>query len=694
MSRYSEKFKNPDRRYAIYPIIHGSMASGRDIAEYYDSLGFAGVVGNVSYGRHFPDDKEEWERTEKGFRSFAKRGMHTWIYDEKGYPSGTAGAVVVERHPEYIAEGLYCYDYWRKIEGPCFYRADTPDTRLYKALLLPAEGGEALDVTHFLRENGALHIEVPAGRYYLFMMSSRRLFDGTHATESYSEPRNYISLSDKDAVREFISVTHEKYAEILKDEFGKSIVAFFTDEPSLISWYIRGGTFPLLPWLRSYPEVFENKYGYPFYRACVAAVTDLCPENKKRRCDFWEFIGDTVADGFFGTIRDWCHANNIKSSGHLLEEERLQAHVFNYGSLMKSAKRLDWPGIDQLNSEPKDLMNPGCIPIARLLASIADLNGEQETFTEFSDHTSQMRGTHVGIECVFASVNWHIALGINNFTSYYNFKPYSDEELRMLNTYTARAGYLARIGKRDSRIALFYPEASMWALYKVNTNVRQVDNSPEIRRLEQIFYAFSWGLLARQADFDYIDAEILESGAVVGGMLKYKDRAYSCIVIPGALYISESTAGRIKELLDAGVGVVFAGDMPKYSRDTGLDGGYDLLFSAFAGKPNFAFASFKENVPDLDLPVLPRPVRLESGGTSYLPSVLTHSRITEDGMKEVFVANMGSGDFTGRLTVEGYGCRASEASPLDGEIVPAAADGDGVRVCLKPYEGKFYIFGE
>ncbi|MHB1150724.1 MAG: hypothetical protein ACYCWE_10555 [Eubacteriales bacterium] len=694
MSRYSESFKNPDRRYAIYPIIHGGMASERNIAEHYEKLGFAGVVGNVPYGRGFPDDKEEWAKSEKGFRSFAERGMHTWIYDEKGYPSGTAGAVVTERHPEYIAQGLYCYDYWRPIDGPGFYRADTPDTKLYKALLLPIEGGEAVDVTQYQHENGTLYIDVPAGRYYLFMMSIRRLFDGTHATESYSEPRNYISLSDKDAAKEFISVTHKKYAEVLEDEFGKSIFAFFTDEPSLISWYIRGGTFPLLPWLHSYPEDFENKYGYPFYRACVAAVTDLCPQNKKRRCDFWEFIGDTVADGFFGIIQDWCHAHNIKSSGHLLEEERLQAHVYNYGSLMKSAKRLDWPGIDQLNSEPKDLMNPHCIPIARLLASIADFNGERETFTEFSDHTSQMRGSQIGIECIFASINWHIALGINNFTSYYNFGPFSDDDLRTLNTYAARVGYLERIGKRDSRIALFYPEASMWATYKVNTNIRQIDNSPEIRRLEQIFYACSWGLLALQCDYEYIDAEILESGVISNNKLRYKDRAYECIVMPGVTWLAESSAKRVNELLTAGISVIFAGDIPKYSRDTGLDAGFDKMFAGFEGKPNLSFAAFEENRINLDLPALPRPVKIKSDGTAYLPAILTHARITEDGIKEVFAANMGSEDFTGCLTVEGYDNNANVASPLDGEIIPAEKDGDGVLVFLKPYEGKFYIYGE
>ena len=127
-----------------------------------------------------------------------------------------------------------------------------------------------------------------------------------------------------------------------------------------------------------------------------------------------------------------------------------------------------------------------------------------------------------------------MALGINNLTSYYDFSPFDRGEIRALNTYAARCGYLIRQGRRDSRVALFYPEAAMWATYKVNTNPRQIDRSPEMTRLEEIFYACSWDLLARQVDYDYIDAEILESGTIEDGRLRYNGRAYECVVLPGA----------------------------------------------------------------------------------------------------------------------------------------------------------------
>ena len=373
-------FRDPDRRYGVYQIIHGGAASP-DLAEVFDRRGFAGIVGNIPYNWDFPHDEDGWRRTEEGFREYIRRGMRAWIYDEKGYPSGTAGGYVTESHPEFVAKGLYCYDYWRVIGGPSRYRADVPGDRLWKALLIPLgsgdtpNGGEPLtdrdpiDVTDCLNENGVLYINVPSGRYWLFMMCVRRLFDGTHATESYSEPRNYISLSDKAAAEAFIACTHENYRRILGDEFGHGIPAMFTDEPSLISWNIRNGVFPILPWLDSYPADFEARYGYPMAYACAAVVIGKGRDVIKRRCDFWDFIADTVAEGYFGTIRAWCRKNGLKSSGHMLEEERLQAHIVNYGSFFRAARQFDWPGIDQLQTETGALMNEGSIPIARFLAS-------------------------------------------------------------------------------------------------------------------------------------------------------------------------------------------------------------------------------------------------------------------------------------------------------------------------------------
>ncbi|MBE6615533.1 MAG: hypothetical protein E7631_09550 [Ruminococcaceae bacterium] len=696
IDKIRQSFREPDRRYAVYQIIHGGAADPQRAA-YYDERWFGGIVGNVNYPMDFPDNPEIWKSAETGIREYIRRGMHTWLYDEKGYPSGTAGGYVTEYHPEYIAKGLYCYDYWRKIGGPGIYRADVPGDTLWKAVLIPTEGGDPIDVTDCLNERGVLYVNVPAGTFYLFMMSIRRLFDGTHATESYSEPRNYISLSDKAATEAFIACTHEKYKEVLGDQFGKGVLAMFTDEPSLISWNIRKGVFPILPWLDSYPADFEKKYGYEFYKACVAVVLARGNDVTKRRCDFWEFIADTVADSYFGTIQDWCHANHLKSSGHMLEEERLQAHVYNYGSFYRSMKRFDWPGIDQLQTETGALMNDGAIPIARFIASFADINGEHEVFTEFSDHSVRERGAIAGLDCYYGSVNWHLAMGVNNFTSYYSWNGITKEETAAFNRYTARSGFLLRQGCRDSKVAVFYPEAAMWDSYTPSTEARAIDHSDRTRRLDKAFVKASWDLIHRQIDFDYIDRELLCEAEIRDGRLCFADRAYSAVVMPCARVLEEAAMEKLLTLQKAGIDVFFCEELPVKSRETGgtVPAAGEIAQLVEDGKMYFAPTDGFSALLDEKLAPVCRTITTESDNGTYQPMLLSHCRITEEGLRIVYIANMAAEPYTGILHVNGTYSRTCEADAFSGEIMPAecttADDTTTMQITIQPGEGRFFL---
>lgn len=689
MKQIIENFKNPNRNYAIYPIVHSSV-SDKSLIETLDRRGFGGVVGNVQYTIDFPYNEDKWLATEEGVREYINRGMKVWIYDEKGYPSGTAGGYVTEEDPQYVAKGLYCYDYWRHIYGPCDYRADVPGDELWRAVIVPVNGGDPIDVTKCLNEKGVLYIKVPDGEYYLFMMSKRRLFDGTHATESYSEPRNYISLSDKEATQSFISCTHENYKKLLSDEFGKGIPAMFTDEPSLISWNIRTGVFPILPWLESYPEDFEKKYNYDFMLACVAVAFNMGENVIKRKCDFWDFIADSVADGYFGTIQEWCHKNNLKSSGHMMEEERLQAHVFAYGSFFRSMKKMDWPGIDQLNTRPQALMNTNIVPIARFVASFADINGEHEVFTEFSDHYERERGEIVGIDCYYHSLNWHLAMGVNNFTSYYRWSGLSDEEIQELNRYTARSGYLLRQGKRESTVAVYYPEASMWANYTPSVKLRGVDDSECILDIETTFNSVSWSLLKNQVDFDYIDCDILISSEIKNGELCYRDRTYKAIVLPCVSVIEDDALKKLIELADADIKVIFCGKKPEFSRATGKVLELSDEINEKISEDKMKFLSLEEFVKSFDetMPEKCRGIQL-TGNSEML---LSHSRKTSDGKYIVFVTNMDESEYHGKMTVNGDYKNVYILNPANGDISDREDFCGIMDIDLASAMGKFLVF--
>lgn len=97
---------SPNRKYALYPIVHERICDTA-LAERNYKLGFGGAVGNIKYEHSFQDSEKCWKTAENRFRKYKELGMYTWVYDEDGYPSGSAGGYLAEDYPQFTATGLY-----------------------------------------------------------------------------------------------------------------------------------------------------------------------------------------------------------------------------------------------------------------------------------------------------------------------------------------------------------------------------------------------------------------------------------------------------------------------------------------------------------------------------------------------------------------------------------------------------------
>jgi hypothetical protein len=61
-----------------------------------------------------------------------------WLYDKKGYPSGTAGGLVLKEHAEWQARGLLVVD--TETDGGAV-NLQAPPGRLFRAAAFPVESG-------------------------------------------------------------------------------------------------------------------------------------------------------------------------------------------------------------------------------------------------------------------------------------------------------------------------------------------------------------------------------------------------------------------------------------------------------------------------------------------------------------------------------------------------------------------------
>ena len=684
MINLKREMKNADLKYAISPLIESRIHQA-GLAKKYKQEGYAGATATVEYTPEFPNDEKAWERMKNSFEEFIQEGMEVIVYDEYGYPSGTARGVVPESNPEFIAKGLYCYVHWKHIGAGGFYKGNIPDGKFYKALLVGANSGKIYDVSDCVDENGNLKMYTPEGdeNYDLVLLTVRRLFEGTHATHNECEIRNYVSMSDVKATEKFLEVTHENYYKYLGEHFGKGVRAFFTDEPSLMSYTLVSQLMPILPWMPYYPEEFQEKYGYPFEYAVCAVLLRKGEENVKRRCDFWEYISETVANGYFGTIKKWCHAHGVASTGHLLSEETLQDHIVNYGSFYETLKAFDWPGIDMLGTITEQLMVK-CVPFARIISSVADLYGCGESLSEFSDIKTYYGGVYVPIDEYYKSVNWHTAMGINNFVSLYAFRDgegnsFPASDVRALNEYTARLNKLMRMGVRTSEIALLYPDASMWANYNANANWHGIDRAPEITLINDVFCKTSWELLHRQIGFDVVDNQALLNGRAEEGSFLFGPRAFKGLIVPCCDVLSEKVAEKLLELIAKGIKVTFVEKIPSISRETGKETAFKQIFENAVkdGKAAFLKAEELTSVESLAEAAL----KVESNGENRFEEILSHVRVLEDGKRLVLLVNMGKEDFKAKVSLQGTASAVYEFQAKTGEFV--AIEYKNKRACTQ-----------
>jgi hypothetical protein len=539
----AERFANPPAASRILKIVHTLPDDPAEQDQLLESLtmqGFGGMATNVSFDgapTRYVENDRKWESLVRAVREAKKAGMALWLYDERGYPSGNADGITMRDHPEWEAQGLYATE--TTTDGG-EVSLDAPPGKVISASAFPVKDDEiaiddAVDVRDHVRD-GKLSWQAPAGHWRVMIFTIDRLYEGTHAAMSLADKRPYINLLMPEPTARFIEVTHGAYAKHLGDDLGKYFVSTFTDEPSLMSMFMKPQTWRVIPWSPNLPVEFEKRRGYLLGPLVAELFCDAGAQGMKARYDFWQTVGDLVSENYFGQIRKWCDAHNVLSGGHLLLEEPLLTHVPLYGNFFQCARQLSAPSIDCLTSIPRE------VPwyVARLLSSVAELEGRTVTMSETSDHCQRYRPAGdtrpvqtVSEEEIRGTCNRLIVNGITTQTSYYSFAELSTLQLARLNTYIGRCSTTLAGGHQVCDVALLYPAESLWPHFTPAHN--WVADSPAMgHRIEKVYRDAAESLFQSQRDFTYVDARALTEARVEGGVLRHGELERRVVVLPCA----------------------------------------------------------------------------------------------------------------------------------------------------------------
>ena len=618
--------------------------------------GFGGLVTTVSLNKYLCDDKA-WDVLRRGVDVARNMGLRIWIYDEKGYPSGAAGGLVIAQMPEAEARGLI------RTIGP----------------------------------SGQPQYEVI------------RLYEDTHATANFYEKRPYINILDPQAVATFIAITHDRYERTLHP-IRDYVEAFFTDEPSLISTYVpQGKDYPkTLPWHPTLPEIFRSRKGYDVAQHWESLFVDTGEIDRKIRCDFYEVVADLCAETYFGQLQRWCHSHRVSSSGHLLGEETLVWQTLFNGDPFSCYRKFDISGIDMILSDPGRIMAEKFFLVPKIAASATRLQGKRRVMCEISDFFGAMDGRHSTMSQMKSTAGILMSLGVTDFVSMYTVslqphqeadrdpkaRRFSAEEFRGYTDYVTRVNNLLSDGRVVTRIAVLHPLLTIWAHFTPSErSMYEPHPNQLVRFVDDSFTNLCRELLQQQVDFDVIDERSLVDASVEKGTLIVGEREYDLLILPPMDTVRLQTMKRLLQFVELGGSVLAHPLVPTYAAEgSEKDKDINAMVEKIVAKGGMA-GSTPGAAPLLYLlkSRIPPACTLSPAFPHILCTV-----VSRGGGLTYFFVNTSSVEYKGRCTLRSIGQPIAIDPETDKERKIACTKVDStsseIALTLSPFASLFVVF--
>ncbi len=533
-----------------------------DLIERYSSMGYGGFTVNVNYNEYL---------TEKGmnaFKSFCDKAkannLELWLYDEQGYPSGSAGGRVFLQNEAWEVKGIFKKDTIVQ-EGLLQYKILTG--KLVKAYAI--NGSDTFDIRQFVDQN-ILNWEVPIGTWKIVVFSKNVLYDHFQVSLSPNAPReklsaHYPSLMIPEVTQAFIKSTYEKYIDYFGEDLGEYFTSTFTDEPSLMAVSFFDESWSVIPWAAVLSETVFQKYGYRPENKLLELFEDKGSNGQKIRYQYFHTVGELISQNYFRTLKNWCAQHHLKSGGHLLLEETMMAHVPLYGDIFACFRQMDAPGIDVLSCIPEN--TPVHAP--KLASSAAELTGASRVMCEpcpVADRR-ELDGKEPTTEQVRGFMNIQLAGGVTDFNNYLRLSNATPEEKKEFNEYVGRIAKHLRGGHTVADVALFYPVESLWTNFIPEP--MQVTGWDSIRggneeaiKIEQSFRNTARMLYKNRWEYNIIDTKAIEDATIENGWFVHGNLKWKLVILPNVNTMSIAALEKLQNFVNDGGFLIAIGQTP------------------------------------------------------------------------------------------------------------------------------------
>ena len=648
----NQSFTNPENKYRALKLYHDMAVlrgnTPEQIVEMFAEYGFGGVVTNPPHDASYLQSPETLETLNDVVQALHAKGYRVWLYDEKGYPSGSAGNLTVKGHPEYEAVRLLQI----KVEGNGASQQMTPlpddFVKLEYALLQTGDAFTPIDA----QVNGN-NIFFPGvdGSWTAY------IYCVTRYNYVFESNASYPTILNRDAVARFIEVTYDAFEGAI-DNFPEIVEAFFNDEAQLLANHHKmpeGLTNPVIPYDYDIFDTFAAKYGYDVRPYLPLIYSGESEQAQRVRAQFYAHIGDLVAENYFGQIQEWCEAHSTQLSGHLLLEEQMYYHVPVYGNYIQCSQNMGYPGFDILDVRPASYLSSMSTG-GKYASSAAWLNGKEYVNIEVCPVASGEEFATNHLECALGTMTLAYFDGGNQVTSYYTQANTDPATAQVFNTYVGRLGSMVVGAQNLSQVAIYYSIDAVAASYETPITQNLYSAATEARQNDKLVQHLTENVREAGLDYVFLDDDSLQNGNVTANGLQVGNFTFTTILVPRATVMDIESMRALDALIEKGVNVIFVESMPSIALREEDQAEMDALVQKHESLLCSKYSRVMYNVttkPEL---------RVESTAQHIYVSPYE-----KDGVKFFFLANTSNMDAIIALNFEGaVGYRIYD--PVSGEI--------------------------
>lgn len=388
-----------------------------------------------------------------------------WLYDENGWPSGTADGKVIEADPNLRKE-------WME-------------------LVMPQE-----------------ELSYQAFKWY-----------GGFSHKTEAQP----SAICKDATELFIKIVYDGYKNGLTEEAFDYVTGFFSDETALPL----NKNVPSVPWSDELAGMYQKRTTRILNDDLPALFFDdyLSKElTGKIRYVFWELCASLLGHNYYQPLTDWCKRHNKRFTAHLRGEENIALTVPFSGSAFQVLRFVDIPMIDALERKRTNQFYPRIA--SSLSAQFSDGNTFCEAMggsgwgvepNDVLQYYDWLSDCNVNISCLHQS---HLRLKAQALR---DWPPSIPKHLSWQPIFTEVLNEVKKIYQSKnstSPVLLIVPVRKIMASYKAwelsQTNRHKGENQPKTLATELSKDVNKWvaNIATRTKNLHIIDEKLFEETAV------------------------------------------------------------------------------------------------------------------------------------------------------------------------------------